>query len=62
MVAVCPAGQRAVAGGWMAGDEVIPVNNYRSTSSNPDDSWTVNFHNLSSTQQYSITAIAYCSP
>ncbi|HET6354199.1 MULTISPECIES: hypothetical protein [unclassified Streptomyces] len=46
----------------MAGDEVIPVNNYRSTSSNPDDSWTVNFHNLSSTQQYSITAIAYCSP
>jgi hypothetical protein len=62
LVAVCPAGQTAVAGGWIGGDEVIPVNNYQSTTVTPDDSWTVNFHNTSATQSYPITAIAYCTP
>ncbi|MFB7737131.1 hypothetical protein ACFC08_22640 [Streptomyces sp. NPDC056112] len=62
LVAVCPAGQHAVSGGWVGGDEVIPVNSYRSTSTNPDDSWTVNFHNTSATQNYSVTPIAYCAP
>ncbi|MFI9649341.1 hypothetical protein ACIHAA_23965 [Streptomyces sp. NPDC052040] len=62
VAAVCPNGQTAISGGWLAGDEVIPVNSFRSTSSNPNDSWTVNFHNLSTDQEYSITPIVYCAP
>ncbi|WP_234375555.1 collagen-like protein [Streptomyces sp. CB01373] len=62
LVVVCPAGQTAVSGGWVGGDEVIPVNSYQSTSTNPGDSWTVNFHNTSATQSYEVTALAYCSP
>ncbi|MFE7211513.1 collagen-like protein, partial [Streptomyces sp. NPDC001698] len=62
LVAVCPAGQHAVSGGWVGGDEVIPVNSYRSTSKKPDDSWTVNFHNTSVTQSYDVTPLVYCAP
>ncbi|MGW4822583.1 hypothetical protein ACWEP4_27215 [Streptomyces sp. NPDC004227] len=62
LVAVCPAGQHAVSGGWVGGDEVIPVNSYRSTSKRPDDSWTVNFHNTSATQDYDVTPLVYCAP
>ncbi|MFJ2562501.1 MULTISPECIES: hypothetical protein [unclassified Streptomyces] len=62
LVVVCPAGQKAVSGGWVGGDEVIPVNSYQSTSTNPGDSWTVNFHNTSATQSYDVTPLAYCSP
>ncbi|MFB6962975.1 SH3 domain-containing protein [Streptomyces sp. NPDC056309] len=62
LVAVCPTGQHAVSGGWVGGDEVIPVNSYRSTSRKPDDSWTVNFHNTSATQNYDVTPLAYCAP
>ncbi|MFD4973675.1 hypothetical protein [Streptomyces sp. NPDC058424] len=62
LVAVCPTGQHAVSGGWVGGDEVIPVNSYRSTSKKPDDSWTVNFHNTSATQDYDVTPLVYCAP
>ncbi|MFE9867370.1 hypothetical protein ACFYPZ_32410 [Streptomyces sp. NPDC005506] len=62
VVAFCPVGQKAISGGWLAGEEVIPIGSFRTTSSNLDDSWTVNFHNNSTTQEYSITPIAYCVP
>jgi hypothetical protein len=62
LVAVCPAGQVAVAGGWFSGDEISIVNSYRSTTTNNNDSWTVNFHNDSATDTYTVQAIAYCSP
>ncbi|MER5917381.1 hypothetical protein ABT124_45425 [Streptomyces sp. NPDC001982] len=60
-MAVCPsAGQTAVAGGWMGGNEVIPVNSYQSMSSG-HESWTINFHNNSTTQGYLLTPIVYCA-
>ncbi|MFE4412887.1 hypothetical protein [Streptomyces sp. NPDC056821] len=62
LVAVCPAGQHAVSGGWVGGDEVIPVNSYRSASKKPDDSWTVNFHNTSATQDCDVTPLVHCAP
>lgn len=62
--AVCPVGQKAVSGGWVGGDEVIPVRSFRSTSpgSDPDGSWTVSFHNISTTQSYSVQTVVYCVP
>ncbi|MFE9093548.1 hypothetical protein [Streptomyces sp. NPDC007264] len=64
MVAVCPVGQKAISGGWVGGNEVVPVLNFRSTSpgSDPDGSWTVSFHNLSTTQTYFVRAAVYCVP
>jgi hypothetical protein len=61
LVAVCPlASQKAVAGGWWGGNEVIPVNSYQSMSSGLQ-SWTINFHNTSTTQTYVLTPIVYCA-
>ncbi|MFF3463924.1 hypothetical protein [Streptomyces sp. NPDC002619] len=54
------ASQKAVAGGWMGGNEVIPVNSYQSMSSG-HESWTINFHNNSTTQGYLLTPIVYCA-
>ena len=63
-VAQCGAGQLAISGGWITGiptSEVIAVNSFHSTSGT-NDSWTVTFRNLSTTETYSVQSIAYCSP
>ncbi|MFF4960011.1 hypothetical protein [Streptomyces sp. NPDC001222] len=62
VAAVCPNGQTAIAGGWMAGDEVVPVRSFRTTSTTDNDSWTISFHNTSTTQGYPIIPIVYCVP
>ncbi|POX54097.1 hypothetical protein C3488_03215 [Streptomyces sp. Ru72] len=62
LVSACGTGKKAISGGWLGGDEVIPVNSYQSQTATKGDSWTVEFHNISATQSYSITAFAYCAP
>ncbi|MFF3517173.1 hypothetical protein [Streptomyces sp. NPDC002573] len=62
VVAVCPSGRTAIAGGWMTRDEVVPVRSFRTTSTTDNDSWTISFHNAPTTQEYLITPIVYCVP
>ncbi|MFJ7156041.1 hypothetical protein ACIQUQ_13980 [Streptomyces sp. NPDC101118] len=59
--AMCPAGQRAVSGGFTASSSLIfPVESRRPVGFT--DRWTVTFRNTSSNVDGTAQAIVYCSP
>lgn len=57
--AVCPPGQTAISGGFIAGF-LTPAGSRQTTTVTPNDSWTVGFRN-DTTETNGAFAYAYCS-
>ncbi|MEU6519132.1 hypothetical protein [Streptomyces sp. NPDC046978] len=69
LVAVCDPGQKAISGGFIAGvgalsPDIFATKNYASMSNNStvNNSWTVEFHNTSTTETYDNFVRVYCVP
>ncbi|MEV7361462.1 hypothetical protein ACWDR2_23165 [Streptomyces sp. NPDC003631] len=69
LVAVCDPGQKAISGGYLAGigaqsPDIFATKSYLSQSGQTtvSNSWTVEFHNTSTTDTYDNIVQVYCVP
>ncbi len=70
LVAICGQGQRAISGAFIAGitsvsPDIFATKSYASKSGDGlmfDNSWTVEFHNVSTTETYDNVVRVYCVP
>jgi hypothetical protein len=57
---VCPAGQKAISGGWVYGSGTIVYGSFQATTNADGDSWGTTVHNPTTTKPG--RGYGYCAP